>query len=496
MNTSLVLTFTLLLSLQNAKPEPLPLVSMIPNGYREEVYKAESQLGFVAVSSQPIEKNGKKIGTRLQKETNLTLQRFGSIVSLRMIESQEMDLIGTVQRISMKQFQGPKQTLELSGLRDGTTFRIWVENNSERTIPWGIDGFGPLGKEQMISGKKWTPDEHLQFDCYQAVVNRFVTYDVVATKKTPNDSKDPVAWTVLMCPRKIIAGNLSLQLPKTLYFLDQNQTVLFSETEMDGIGDISLVRSKSAFVPNRSPKQMFDIGKASFIPINRRLPAARSSISASYLITVLGLQGESPLVEDERQKILKKTNDAFILEVRAFRLPDDVPASVAPSAEDMAPSKYIDWDNPAIKNYSREVNFLEIDPWRKAVLLEKLVRRRMMFDNQAPFTCASEIAKNPRGDCRHAAILLAALCRSEGIPSRIAHGLLYVEKNGEPMFGFHMWTEAHVRGRWVALDGTMGFGFVGADHIKISHHTYNEIESLAPIASLQAFIGKAKIQVD
>jgi hypothetical protein len=42
----------------------------------------------------------------------------------------------------------------------------------------------------------------------------------------------------------------------------------------------------------------------------------------------------------------------------------------------------------------------------------------------------------------------------------------------------------------------MGFGFVGADHIKISHHTYNEVESLAPIASLQNFIGKAKIQVD
>ena len=44
--------------------------------------------------------------------------------------------------------------------------------------------------------------------------------------------------------------------------------------------------------------------------------------------------------------------------------------------------------------------------------------------------------------------------------------------------------------------GAMGFGFVGADHIKISHHTYNEVESLAPIASLQNFIGKAKIQVD
>ncbi|NBR07122.1 MAG: hypothetical protein EBT92_15345 [Planctomycetes bacterium] len=496
MNTSLILVLALLLPLQNAKPEPMPLSSMIPGGYREEIYKGESQLGFVAVSSQTIEKNGKKIGFRLQKETNLTLQRFGSLVSLRMIEMQEMDLIGTVHRISMKQYQGPKQTLDLSGQRDGNSFRVWVGNNSERTIPWDIDGFGPLGKEQMISGKKWEHDEHLQFDCYQAIVNRFVTYDVVATKKTSNDPKDPVAWTVLMSPKKIIAGDLSLQLPKTLYFLDQNQNVLFAETEMDGIGEISLVRSKSTYIPNRSAKQIFDIGKASYIQTNRRLNAARSSLSNSYLISIPDLQGGNPLVEDERQKIVKKTNDSFMLEVRAFRLPDDVPASVAPNAEEMAPSKYIDWNNPAIKNFSREVNFLDIDPWRKSIMLEKLVRHKMMFDNQQPFSSASEIAKNPRGDCRHAAILLAALCRSEGVPSRIAHGLIYIEKNGVPMFGFHMWTEAHVRGRWVALDGTMGLGFVGADHIKISHHTYNEIESLAPIATLHNFIGKAKIQVD
>lgn len=109
-----------------------------------------------------------------------------------------------------------------------------------------------------------------------------------------------------MSPQKIIAGNLSLQLPKTLYFLDINQKVLFAETEMDGIGDISLVRTKSAFVPNRSPKQMFDIGKASFIPINRRLNAAKSSLNTSYLISGLDLNGELPLVEDERQKIVKK----------------------------------------------------------------------------------------------------------------------------------------------------------------------------------------------
>lgn len=496
MNTTFVIALSLFVCSQSEKSELIPLTGIVPKSYREDIYKGESHLGFVSVTVQQIEKNGKKTGFMLQKETNLTLQRFGSLVSLRMLETQEMDLIGTVHHISMKQFQGLKQTLQLSGQRDGSNFRVWIENNGERTIPWDIDGFGPLGKEQMISGKKWSHQEQLQFDCYQPVVNRFVTYDVIANKKVPLDSKDPVAWTVQMSPKKIISGNLSLQLPKTLYFLDQNQNVLFSETEMDGIGEISMVRTKSNSAFVRAPKQMFDIGKASFIPVNRKIPAAKSSSSATYQLTINGLQEELPVIEDERQKIVKKTNNNFVLSVKAYRLPEDAPASIAPDIEEMAPSKFIDWNNPIVRNLSREVGPVEVDPWRKAVLLEKLVRRKMIFDNQSPFACASEVAKNPRGDCRHAAILLAALFRTEGIPSRVAHGLLYVEKNGEPMFGFHMWSEAYLRGRWVAFDGTIGLGFVGADHIKISHHTYNEVESLAPIASLQNFIGKAKIQID
>ncbi len=496
MNTSFALAVLVSLNLLNVSPQPLPLINLLTDGFREEIYKGQSHLGLVTVTSQVLEKNGKKTGVRLQKDTNLTMQRFGSLVQLRMVETQEMDAIGTVNSISMKQFQGPMQIMALNGLRDGASFRIWVENNKERVIPWDIYAFGPLGKEQLVAGKKWTHNEQIQFDCYQAVVNRIVTFDVVATQKVPEGAKDPVAWTILMIPHKIIAGNQTLQLPKTLYFLDQNQKVLFSETEMDGIGDISLVRFKAGPSPIKSSNSVFDIGKASFIPLSRRISAAKSAMRVSYLITIPGLQGELPVVEDERQKITQKKGNAYLLEVKASRTPEETLGSEAPTPQEMAPSKFIDWNHPAIKNYLRDINLQEADLWRRAVMIEKLIRRKIYFDNQAPFASASEVAKNSRGDCRHAALLLAALCRSEGIPSRIAHGLVYVEKNGQPMFGFHMWTEVFVRGRWMPLDGTMGLGFVGADHIKVSHHTYAEVESLAPIASLQNFIGKVKIEVD
>jgi hypothetical protein len=77
---------------------------------------------------------------------------------------------------------------------------------------------------------------------------------------------------------------------------------------------------------------------------------------------------------------------------------------------------------------------------------------------------AAEVAKSLSGDCTEHACLLAALCRARQIPSRVAVGLMYVPRDSA--FGGHMWTEVYVRGRWVPLDGTLGRGHVGGDHIK------------------------------
>ncbi|MFZ9793846.1 MAG: hypothetical protein ACO3F3_16065, partial [Gemmataceae bacterium] len=87
-------------------------------------------------------------------------------------------------------------------------------------------------------------------------------------KSDPKESNSNIHWQVVMNPRKIDGGNYSLQLPKTTYFLDQNQKVIFSETEMDGIGDIQISRNGSlpasktrvAFSPTTPVQPTFDIG--------------------------------------------------------------------------------------------------------------------------------------------------------------------------------------------------------------------------------------------
>ena len=56
------------------------------------------------------------------------------------------------------------------------------------------------------------------------------------------------------------------------------------------------------------------------------------------------------------------------------------------------------------------------------------------------------------------AVLLAALGRERGIPSRVVVGLAYVPSFGgrKDVFGFHMWTQFHIGDQWVDFDAAMG----------------------------------------
>jgi transglutaminase-like putative cysteine protease len=120
----------------------------------------------------------------------------------------------------------------------------------------------------------------------------------------------------------------------------------------------------------------------------------------------------------------------------------------------------------------------------------------MRIDNAAPLAPAGEVARSPRGDCRHYALLTAALCRAQDIPARTAIGLIYVERRGQPpAMGFHMWTEVWADGRWLGLDATLGRGGIGAAHIKVSEHSWHDVRSLTPLLPVLRVLGKLNVEV-
>jgi hypothetical protein len=73
------------------------------------------------------------------------------------------------------------------------------------------------------------------------------------------------------------------------------------------------------------------------------------------------------------------------------------------------------------------------------------------------FATASEAAKSKAGDCTEHAVLLCALLRTQGIPARVGSGLLYVPEAGgiRNAYGWHMWTQAIIDGKWIDLDAVL-----------------------------------------
>ncbi|NBU87363.1 MAG: transglutaminase domain-containing protein, partial [Verrucomicrobia bacterium] len=59
------------------------------------------------------------------------------------------------------------------------------------------------------------------------------------------------------------------------------------------------------------------------------------------------------------------------------------------------------------------------------------------------FATASEVARNKEGDCTEHSMLLAALGRALGIPTRVATGLVYADEfEGEKdVLVYHMWNQ-------------------------------------------------------
>jgi len=175
------------------------------------------------------------------------------------------------------------------------------------------------------------------------------------------------------------------------------------------------------------------------------------------------------------------------------------------SAEALAPylrpSVYINHENAKVRELHQRA-LAEAPkgegPAARAERLRRFVGRYLVSkDLRSVLATASEVAENASGDCTEHAVLLAALLRAEGIPSRVVFGLIYVDSfAGErEIFGYHMWTQAYLSGRFVDLDATLAQPFDAA-HISLGTSALEEeSSSLAVMNNSMQTLSKATLVV-
>ena len=128
----------------------------------------------------------------------------------------------------------------------------------------------------------------------------------------------------------------------------------------------------------------------------------------------------------------------------------------------LKPTSIIDSDNKEVIEFAKKSVGNSKDPVDMAVKIFYAVRDQIWYDPYTPFYKpehyrASEVLKRKRGFCIPKAVLLCALGRVLGIPSRLAFFDVrnhlatkqLIEYFGTDVFVFHGVTEFFLNGKWV-----------------------------------------------
>lgn len=132
-----------------------------------------------------------------------------------------------------------------------------------------------------------------------------------------------------------------------------------------------------------------------------------------------------------------------------------LPTDTATLADASRPTSWLQSDHPRLQAMAAAVRGFDVSDARK---MELLLARAIPYLEDTDFNghySALETLERRAGDCTEAAVLLAALGRAAGIPTRVASGFSYSRESYHGVsnaFIPHSWTLAYVDGAWRSFD--------------------------------------------
>jgi len=215
----------------------------------------------------------------------------------------------------------------------------------------------------------------------------------------------------------------------------------------------------------------------------------------------------------------KRLPDLPETDMQKFRRVNDHEAVVTIARSDWEALRKAPADGKAMTDYLRAAPFVDINdarikrlarkaageaqtPAEKADALRKYVTdyvKHKGFDTG--FATAQEVVRERRGDCSEHSVLLAALARACGLPARGVSGLVLIPDGHwsaggqESQFGYHMWTQVYIGGRWVDIDAAMRQTECDPTHIALAIMSLNDENIAQSAIALLPLLGRLEIEV-
>jgi len=283
-------------------------------------------------------------------------------------------------------------------------------------------------------------------------------------------------------------------------FLDDQGVPVRSETSFGGLAlTVEAAEKHAALARADAPELMLE----TFIRPDRSIRAPRAMRRAEYILTI----------RSDAMPALPETGAQTVsaLDARRTRViigadePRPAPAGDRDDPAYLASSSAINTDDAEVKALrDRALEDAPAEVPARAETIRRFVHRYIHTkDLTVAFGTASEVARTAEGDCTEHAVLLTALLRADGIPSRVVSGLIYADHfaGQRGIFGYHMWAQAllEVDGqhRWIDLDATLAdHAPFDATHIALAVSALADNQTQSTLLSIAPLLGNLDITVE
>lgn len=454
---------------------------------------AGSPAGYIHMQRSPLTENGRSL-VEVASEARLRVARAGQVLEIhydvRSTETPDGRLLGFKAEANL----GSQPQITRGEVRNGKMDIEIAGGNRpvRREIPWSPDVLGFAGIELSFEREPMHPSEKRTLRVLLPVAYEVADSELVARDYENTRLLHETARLLHIDCTQRLSGGVEL---KTVYWVDEHGRL--QKTEMSG-GEVAYRCSREEAVAPSNAPPLDVIEKMLVRPEQPLVKGYRQAAMLTYDVELR--EGDPAMnfatgITQQVEPLDKHTAKLTVWTAGPGHLPDrpNQAAEPAPGPEYLAASSLLQLDDPAVQKLARSVTAGKPRSAERAVALEEAVYRAVKQKNfSQAFASAAEVAKSGEGDCTEHAVLLAALARASGIPSRAALGLVYVDAAGG--FLFHMWTEVYLDGHWLPLDATMGRGDADATHLKLADSSLTDGGTYGAFFKIAQVVGQLEIK--
>lgn len=459
----------------------------------DAVFLAGNKIGYIHTFIEKVNEKGRPLN-RVRVDTVLSFRRGDDQVVQKMMYGTIETPEGEVLRLDTRTLTSGSE-IRVHGDAIGGNMNLIMEGTQQRQeklIPWGDDVRGPYAAEQSMAKQPMTEGESRKLKMYIPDLNRVVDIEL----KAGSISEIPLGDASTRPLRKVeqiatLDGQHRPELSSTLW-VDNSGQVL--KQEIDLLGGMTTYRTTEAGAKAPGGRIKYDQIRGTIVKVARPITNPYQTRYIKYKITH---QNEDPakIIPNDRRQTVEPAGDdrSVTLTIQTMGPNDGEAGPPTVDSEYLRPNGLITSGDDRVKELAAKAVGDAVDPWDRAVRINEWVFKNMKSNFETTFAPANEAARSLSGDCTEHSVLAAAMSRALGIPSRVAVGLIYVDDKSftDKGFGFHMWHEVYINGRWVALDSSFEQSNVDATHIKLSESSMEGVspfESFLPILRVQGKI--------